>query len=159
MPCREWMLLTVTAMPSMGMYGGELLLRLLRPNPDLSTNTNYEDFPLIAYHDILDSFYWYVLLYLSSCGWSFIEFGLISVCDVIFLCRLFDGRSKLLMVTDPEIIKQVLVKECYSVFTNRRVRASPCLEVDSFIKISFLKHTSWRTDACAALPLDCSNKI
>ncbi|XP_058536718.1 cytochrome P450 3A6-like [Ochotona princeps] len=44
---------------------------------------------------------------------------------------LFDGRQPVLVITDPEMIKTVLVKECYSVFTNRR----------SFGPVGFMKNT------------------
>uniref|UniRef100_A0A671U1D7 Cytochrome P450 3A n=1 Tax=Sparus aurata TaxID=8175 RepID=A0A671U1D7_SPAAU len=33
---------------------------------------------------------------------------------------IFDGRQPVLCITDPAMIKTVLIKECYSLFTNRR---------------------------------------
>ncbi|KAK7929373.1 hypothetical protein WMY93_005768 [Mugilogobius chulae] len=33
---------------------------------------------------------------------------------------IFDGRQPVLCTTDPAMIKTVLIKECYSLFTNRR---------------------------------------
>lgn len=36
-------------------------------------------------------------------------------------CRFYEGRQPFLAIMDPEMIKSVLIKECYSTFTNRRV--------------------------------------
>lgn len=41
------------------------------------------------------------------------------------LCRFYDGRQPILSIMDTGMIKTILIKECYSVFTNRRVRCYP----------------------------------
>uniref|UniRef100_UPI003AB034A0 cytochrome P450 3A40-like isoform X2 n=1 Tax=Centroberyx gerrardi TaxID=166262 RepID=UPI003AB034A0 len=46
---------------------------------------------------------------------------MITWCAILGIFSIFDGRQPVLCITDPAMIKTVLIKECYSLFTNRRV--------------------------------------
>lgn len=45
----------------------------------------------------------------------------ISCFFTVVVRSIFDGRQPVLCITDPAMVKTILIKECYSFFTNRRV--------------------------------------
>ncbi|XP_031791848.1 cytochrome P450 3A8 isoform X1 [Piliocolobus tephrosceles] len=55
-----------------------------------------------------------------SCRQGFWKFDMESYKKYGKMWGFYDGRQPVLAITDPNMIKTVLVKECYSVFTNRR---------------------------------------
>uniref|UniRef100_A0A8C5V4D2 Cytochrome P450 3A n=1 Tax=Microcebus murinus TaxID=30608 RepID=A0A8C5V4D2_MICMU len=69
---------------------------------------------------------------------------------------LYDGRRPVLAITDPDMIKTVLVKECYSVFTNRRA-FGPVGFMKSAISIS--EDEEWKRIRALLSPTFTSGKL
>nr|KAF6354662.1 hypothetical protein mMyoMyo1_003592 [Myotis myotis] len=68
----------------------------------------------------------------------------------------YDGRQPVLAITDPDMIKAILVKECYSVFTNRR--SFPAV---GFMKsaISVAEDETWKRIRTLLSPTFTSGKL
>ncbi|XP_063090254.1 cytochrome P450 3A9-like [Cavia porcellus] len=69
---------------------------------------------------------------------------------------IYDGRQPLLAITDPEMIKTVLVKECYSTFTNRRT-FGPVGFMDKAISIA--EDEEWKRIRTTMSPTFTSGKL
>nr|XP_009934798.1 PREDICTED: cytochrome P450 3A9-like [Opisthocomus hoazin] len=69
---------------------------------------------------------------------------------------IYDGRQPVLAVMDPQIIKNVLVKECYSTFTNRRP-----FELVGVLKnaISLAEDEQWKRIRTVLSPTFTSGKL
>ncbi|KAM6250261.1 cytochrome P450 3A21-like [Porphyrio hochstetteri] len=69
---------------------------------------------------------------------------------------IYDGRQPVVAVTDPQIIKTVLVKECYSTFTNRRKTDLGGVVNDG---VSFAEDEQWKRLRTVLSPTFSSGKL
>ncbi|XP_070617452.1 cytochrome P450 3A9-like [Erythrolamprus reginae] len=70
--------------------------------------------------------------------------------------RLYDGRQPIIAVLDPAIIKAVLVKECYSTFTNRRAFPAPDILKNA---VSMTRDEQWKRIRTVLSPTFTSGKL
>ncbi|NP_997838.1 cytochrome P450, family 3, subfamily c, polypeptide 1 [Danio rerio] len=71
---------------------------------------------------------------------------------------IYDGRLPLLLVTDLEMIKTILVKDCYSTFTNRR-NMNPDLVGPFADGITLVKDERWRRIRSSLSPYFTSGRL
>ncbi|XP_077172715.1 cytochrome P450 3A21-like [Paroedura picta] len=69
---------------------------------------------------------------------------------------IYDGRTPVMAIADPAIIKTILVKECYSTFTNRR-DFGPTAELET--AVSVVKDEHWKKIRTVLSPTFTSGKL
>ncbi|XP_069342592.1 cytochrome P450 3A4 isoform X2 [Eulemur rufifrons] len=85
-----------------------------------------------------------------------LETWVLLATSLVLLYLVYEGQWPVLAITDPDMIKTVLVKECYSVFTNRRP-----LGPVGFMKsaISFSEDEEWKRIRALLSPTFTSGKL